>query len=107
MADMKMSKEEKNEQESPGSPEEQAYPYGLRIDLNDDSMTKLGIKDMPEVGSTFRILAVANVVSVSSYSSMSTDQERSMSLQITDMEMAEGTAAGKGSASTILNKSSK
>jgi hypothetical protein len=107
MADMKMSKEEKKEQESPMSTEEQAYPYGLRIDLNDDSMTKLGLDSPPKVGATFRIMALADVVSVSSYSSMSTDQERSMSLQITDMEMAEGTPAGESAAKTILSKSAK
>jgi hypothetical protein len=48
--DMKRSKEEKKEYGSV-SPAREDYPYGLRIDLNDDQMEKLGM-ELPTVGST-------------------------------------------------------
>ena len=62
------------------------YPYGLRINLDDDSLKKLGITELPEVGTTMTLQAQVEVVSVSQHES-DNGKHRDMSLQITDMEL--------------------
>jgi hypothetical protein len=65
------------------------YPYGLTICIDDDMLAKLGITDLPPVGTKFRIEALAEVCSTSQYANQS-GADQSMSLQITDMELAAG-----------------
>ncbi|NYT45135.1 hypothetical protein H0A64_09905 [Alcaligenaceae bacterium] len=62
------------------------YPYGLRINLDDDSLKKLGITELPEVGTTMTLQARVEVVSVSQHES-DNGKHRDMSLQITDMTL--------------------
>lgn len=70
--------------------DEPEYPYGLRISLDKDSLAKLGITELPEVGATMVLQARVEVVSVSQYDS-SEGKSQDMSLQITDMSLdAEG-----------------
>lgn len=63
------------------------YPYGLCICLNDDSLKKLGISDLPAVGGTFMVMAQVTVSSVRSSQQQDGDKERSVDLQITDMAL--------------------
>lgn len=76
-------------QEVACEPDPPKYPWGLCIDLNEDSLKKLGIDTMPEVGSTMSIVARADVQSASE-SQYNGDKEKrmSLSLQITDMAVA-------------------
>lgn len=76
-------------QEVACEPEAPKYPWGLCIDLNEDSLKKLGIDTLPEVGSTMSIIARADVQSASE-SQYNGDKEKrmSLSLQITDMAVA-------------------
>lgn len=69
------------------SPDEPAYPYGLRISLDDDSLTKLGITELPKVGSPMHVLAVVEIVSTSDYESKEGGERKSLELQITDMAL--------------------
>lgn len=86
--DMKRSKaeQEKNSPEVASASKEE-YPYGLRVTLNKEELVKLGFKSLPKVGDKFRIDAEATVESVSASESSSGGDYKSVSLQITDMEM--------------------
>lgn len=64
------------------------YPWGLEISLNDGSLKKLDMKKMPEIGSKVVIQAVATVTSLSQRQERDGDSNSSVSLQITDMELA-------------------
>jgi hypothetical protein len=63
------------------------YPYGLSLDLNTETMKKLGIKKLPTVGEKYSIKAEAKVRSISEHSSESDGGKpsRSLCLQITKM----------------------
>lgn len=65
-----------------------AYPWGLRIELNDESMKKLGMEKLPDVGE--KMMLRANVV-VERVSQNDTKEgkRQDMSLQITEMELGE------------------
>lgn len=65
------------------------YPYGLCICLDEDSINKLQIENMPEVGDGIMLMAVAKVTSVSSMETAAGARRR-IELQITHMELEEG-----------------
>lgn len=67
-----------------------AYPYGLCISLEDDTIDKLGLGgEMPGVGEMMQFLAMAKVTSVSQNEREQMDGSKKMctriELQITDM----------------------
>lgn len=66
------------------------YPYGLCINLGSDELAKLGIKDLPAVGSELEMTAKVKVTSVSSSESEHGDGHKSVSLQVTDMSLDDG-----------------
>ena len=88
LQNMAMTPAEAKEYNSPMTSAEEApkYPYGLSIDLNGDSMTKLGITTLPAVGEEVAITAVAKVTRISAYEEQS-GSEQCMGLQITMMEL--------------------
>ncbi len=65
------------------SPQED-YSYGTRLSLGKDELEKLGIKDMPKVGTKFKLEAEVEVVSVSANAGKDHDS-RDLGLQITAM----------------------
>lgn len=71
------------------------YPWGLEIRLEDETLTKLGITDLPDVGDEFRVVCVVRVDSVSQSQMASGRQDRCVCLQITQMglEAEDGAAA--------------
>ena len=89
MIDMKLKPEAKTllgEAVESDAPE---YPYGLRICLNNESLTKLGITELPAIDAEFKVTALACVVSVSQHESLGSDKpDRSVDLQIEMMELA-------------------
>ena len=95
MVNMKMSREEAKEY-TLGSEVDDGprYPYGLRLDLNDDSLEKLGITALPKVGTEMTITAKVTVTSVSAYDSQGGEPEQNVCLQITDMEIGAGKTQG-------------
>jgi hypothetical protein len=90
LKDMALTAEEAKEQDccAPSSSEKEGpkYPYGLRLDLDDGSLAKLGMGLMP-VGTEIMITAMARVVSNSSYEREGSDSENSMGLQIVSMDL--------------------
>jgi hypothetical protein len=92
LVSMKKSKAEVKKEKSgsccgPIGYDSDAYPYGLRLDINDDSLDKLGMDDLPKVGKTVKIVAEAEVQSASESTSASGKSHRSVGLQITKMKV--------------------
>jgi hypothetical protein len=101
MIDMKLKPEAKTmlgEAVEADSPE---YPYGLRISLDNESLTKLGIAELPLIDAEFKVIALASVVSVSQHESQGSDKpHRSVDLQIEMMQLAPAKEeSGEGGAS--------
>lgn len=88
MINMKMSPKEAKEYTEPSASEAPEYPYGLSIDLSDESLAKLGITDLPKVGAEMVINARVVVTSTSSYETQGGEPDKRVCLQITDMELA-------------------
>jgi hypothetical protein len=63
------------------------YPYGLTIQLCDDDLAKLGITDIPEVGVVMELTAAVVVCNTSQYENQE-GQDKSITLQITDMGLS-------------------
>lgn len=87
LINMEMSKEEAKEETQPSPADAPKYPWGLCITLNDDSLEKLGVDSLPEVETEVTIVAKAQVSRTSAYQSNGGEAERSMELQITDMQL--------------------
>lgn len=90
MVNMQMSAEEAKEYAScsPSTDNAPKYPYGLCLDLCDDSLEKLGITDLPAVGTEMTLVAKVIVTRTGAYQTQGGEGESSMGLQITDMELA-------------------
>ena len=73
------------EMSAPSSDE--TYPWGLSLELNEESLDKLSIDDLPKVGKEVTIMAKARVTSVSERDSTEGGKSRSVSLQITKMAL--------------------
>lgn len=66
--------------------ESESYPYGLRLDLNNDTLEKLGITKLPAVGTVLMFEAKAKVVG-SRQSATESSDNRSIELQITHLDL--------------------
>jgi len=89
MIDMKLKPEAKTMLGEPVGMDAPEYPYGLRICLDNESLTKLGITELPAIDAEFKVTALACVVSVSQHESQGSDKPRcSVDLQIEMMELA-------------------
>jgi len=90
LKDMSLTPEEAKEQDccapSTDAKDGPKYPWGLRLDLDDGSMEKLGFGLMP-VGTEITIMANARVVSTNSSEREGGDMEQSMGLQIIAMDL--------------------
>lgn len=89
MVNMK-SKPEREEMPGAIEADEPQYPYGLCLHLGKDELDKLGIKDLPEVGTPVMISAKAFVKSTSAYNTQDSGKSMSVELQVTDMEVSPG-----------------
>lgn len=88
LTDMKRSKAEAKEASvGPVSPDQEEYPYGLRLHLNDDELEKLGIDKLPKVGEGGSIEAVFKIVSTHESANEGQKKYRSVELQITHMDL--------------------
>jgi len=83
---MALTPAEKKEETAEYKPQAPDYPWGLSLDLNDDSLEKLGIATLPQMGESFTMMAKVSVKSVSS-STYNGKTNRSCCLQITEMAL--------------------
>lgn len=74
------------------------YPWGLCIRLEKDELDKLGIKTLPGVGDEMHLLCIAKVTGVNQSAREGQDEESSVALQITMMQvlLSESAASEKG-----------
>jgi hypothetical protein len=106
MINMKMSKEEAGEYTGATSPapgDAPAYPYGLCLYLDDDTLKKLGFTEPPPVGTELTLMAKVVVTSTGVNQQQDGDKESRAELQITYMDLA-GTA-GKDAATVLYGSS--
>ena len=66
------------------------YPYGLEIRLDDESIKKLDMKELPESGSSLMLRAKVEVVENSSRDTKGNGKKKSLVLQITHMALEKG-----------------
>lgn len=88
LVSMKNTPAEAKAEVSPAADGGPEYPYGLRLDLNDDALKKLGITSLPEVGTPLVLQARAQVCSTSAYDSQEGGASRCIGVQITDLAIA-------------------
>jgi hypothetical protein len=93
------AKEEAQEYSKPSVPE---YSWGLQIRLEDEELSKLGIKNLPEVGGEFHLSIVAEVQSATETKMANGKTDRCVCLQITmlGIDLEESAADEKGDKST-------
>lgn len=109
MTNLALTKAEAKE-ESGVEPYLPKYPYGLTLYLNDETLEKLGMTEMPKVGSVLQLQAMVTVTGTSQRAQQ-TEKESGepdetttscVDLQITDMDL-QGPA--KDMAKSLYSKS--
>lgn len=101
MKHMMLSEGERKLEATAAPQMKEKYPYGLRINLGKDELKKLGIKDLPQVGAMISLEAVAKVESVHASEGMEY-KDRSVSLQITHLELEENESEKKMKTSRMM-----
>lgn len=86
---MKVTKEDKKKrEETMCAPciDSDDYPYGLRIHLDSEMLSKLGIKKLPKAGASFTLSASGTVKSTE-VNDRNGKETKSMSLQIEKLDV--------------------
>lgn len=92
------------------SPVREEYPYGCCLSLDEETLSKLGVTELPKAGATITFTAQARVASTSVRSEAAepdegegAEKERRVELQITAMDM--GGAAPRDAAAALYDRS--
>jgi hypothetical protein len=64
-----------------------SYPMGLRLELDEETVKKLGLSEMPDVGSFMHLLGKAEVIVVRKEEGRGDDHSFSMTLQLQDADL--------------------
>jgi hypothetical protein len=106
---MALSKEEAQESQPStlAEPELPKYAYGLRLELDDDALEKLGITELPAVGETLMITAKVEVIGTSTNERQGGDEESCVSLQITHLAIGDENEPKKRDPAKALYKSTE
>lgn len=67
------------------------YPYGLKVCIENDTLEKLGIENLPKVGKRMTLTALVEVCSVSAREEQDGDEHKNLDLQIVKMSLAPAT----------------
>lgn len=91
LVNMKMSKAETEKVTEASAPavESPRYPWGLSLNLDDEILGKLGIKDLPDVDKGMMLAARVTVTRASSTAMAGDKKRRSLELQITDLGLGD------------------
>ena len=88
LTSMKRSKAEAKEYAQPMADNDApSYPWGLCINLDNDSLEKLGLEKMPAAGDELMLVARVEVTGVNVSDTIGGGESKSLSLQITDMDL--------------------
>lgn len=74
------------------NPSRDQYGYGTSVTLDSDALKKLGIKELPEVGDEYHIIAIGKVTSTAKNASETNDSTR-VEIQLTHMDLTHEDAA--------------
>ena len=87
LVSMKRTKADKKRNRAENSIDDnESFPFGLAISLDDESLTKLGIKELPPVGEAYIVVGVGKVESVRQ-SSDTRRESRNMNIQLEKLEV--------------------
>ena len=88
MTDMARSPAEMKERNSPGvvGGSREKYGYGTSVTLDAEALKKLGIKELPEVGDEYHIVAIGKVTSTAKNANETNDSTR-MEIQFTHLKL--------------------
>lgn len=96
---LKLSEAEKKQDlgmAAPMPPKGPRYPWGTRLDLDNETLKKLGMKAASfEVGAEMSIVGRAEVTSISSNTDSDGKERSSVTLQIVSLGVEEGSLADK------------
>ena len=85
LVNMKRTKKDRKNSDHAISSDED-FPFGLSISLDDESLAKLGIKTLPEVGEEMIVAGVGKVQSVSERSEANR-KSRNVTIQLEQLEV--------------------
>ncbi len=87
LVDMKMSKKQSKGEVCCADDEKgPRYPYGLAINLNSDSLKKLGFSKLPAVGTEMRVVGVGRITRASENRSQR-GVDRDVNIQLEQVEV--------------------
>lgn len=97
LTSMKLDPKEREKKPETVLADRPVYPWGLTVNLDEESLDKLGMTELPAVGSALYLGANVEVTSVSDSEHTDegggTHRHRSVSLQITEMGLGDVDAA--------------
>ncbi len=107
LVSMKRTKKDKkshNSDHAVGTEED--FPFGLAVSLDDESLTKLGIKELPPVGEVMIVVGIGKVESVSERSD-ERRVSRNVRIQLEKLEVGPLKAGKLGTKATAVDAVSK
>ena len=104
LKDMKLTKDELSEKKEIVLGDRPKYPFGLHIHLNEESIQKLQLEELPEPGQKKILLARVVCEGVSSRETVDGGKDRTIELQITHMNLATSTDKERSSHKETADK---
>lgn len=109
LVSMKRTKSEKkgrNSDHAVGLGDRDDFPFGLSIDLNDESLKKLGMSKLPQVGDELIVAGIGRVTSVSERSD-SNRKTRNVSIQLEQLDVGPLKVGGPKTAEDAVSEAVK
>ena len=65
-----------------------SYPHGIRLELDEETVAKLGLTDVPEVGDMMNVIGRAEVITVRKEEGRGDDHSFSITLQLQELDVS-------------------